>query len=251
MESDNPESKAANPLYRRPVPIDRTKHKDTRIARLSDFHFAAALQSVPVTAGEFSEAHKEYPLVFIRSGGSKLLPAVLLGLRRDENLFVKPDGGWSARYIPAFIRRYPFIFAEIGNDRLTLCFDEAYQGVGSAQGERLFDGGVETPYLKGMLDFMTAYQGDFRATEQLSRRLDELQLFNQMSAAAELKSGEKYVVQNFLMVDEAKFRKLDSMTVGRMFETGELGLVYAHLMSLSNLGRLVDLLAARPAVSLQ
>ncbi|PIV74055.1 MAG: SapC family protein, partial [Rhodocyclales bacterium CG17_big_fil_post_rev_8_21_14_2_50_68_7] len=236
-----------NPLYRRPVAIDRGRHQDLRIARLARFDFSAGAQSVPVTASEFKEAHKEFPLVFLRPGEGRIVPAVLLGLRAAENLFVGARGEWLARYLPAFIRRYPFIFAEGAGGRLALCFDEAWEGVGAADGERLFENGAETPYLKGMLDFMSAYQGEFLATERFCRQLDELGLFTPMSAAAELKTGQKFVVQNVLVVDEAKFKALDAAVASRMFQSGELGLVYAHLMSLSNLGRLIDLLAPRLA----
>lgn len=241
----SPKSAPTNPLYRRPVPVDREKHKNTRIAPLAVFDFAAGIQSVPVTLGEFGEAHKEYPIVFLRTPQAKVLPAALLGLRRNENLYVNASGAWEARYVPAFVRRYPFIFADAGNDRLTLCFDELYVGVDADTGERLFVGGVETPYLKRMLEFMSACQSDFRATEQFCKHIDELEVLTQMSAAAEMKSGEKYVIENFLVVDEAKLRGIDSVSVGRMFQSGELAFVYAHLMSLSNLGKLIDLLAAR------
>ncbi|GAB4180551.1 MAG: SapC family protein [Rhodocyclaceae bacterium] len=237
----------SSPLYRRPVAIDRERHKDIRIARLTRFDFSARAQSVPVTASEFREAHKEFPLVFVRQAGDRIVPAALLGLRAGENLFVDAAGAWGARYVPAFVRRYPFIFAQGAGGRLALCFDEAWEGVGTADGERLFENGIETPYLKGMLDFMSALQGEFLATERFCRQLDELGLFAQMSAAAELKGGQKYLVQNFLVVDETKFRAIDAQATARMFQSGELGLVYAHLMSLSNLGRLIDLLAPRIA----
>lgn len=240
-----PPQRTTNPLYRRPVAIDREKHKDARIARLTRFDFSAALQSVPVTGSEFREAHKEYPLVFLRPGGGAIVPAVLLGLRANENLFVGPGGTWLGRYVPAFLRRYPFIFAQGAENRLALCFDEAYAGFGASDGERLFENGVETPYLKGMLEFLSAYQNESRATGEFCSQLDALGLFKPMSAAAELKTGQKYVVQNFLVVDEAKFKGIDPAAAARMFQSGELGLVYAHLMSLSNLGRLIDLLAPR------
>lgn len=232
-------------LYRKPAPVDRDRHKDMRVQPIAHFGFAGGLQTVPVTASEFKEVQKEYPLVFARNAGGRALPAALLGLRRGENLFVQSSGQWNARYIPAFIRRYPFIFADSGANQFALCVDEQYEGLGQDVGERLFEDGNQSAYLKGIVEFMGAYQGDFQFTEQFCKRLEDLGLLTQMSAKAEMRTGQKFLVQNFMVADEAKLRNIDSVSIGRMFQSGELGLIYAHLMSLSNLARLIDLLAAR------
>lgn len=238
-------ARSVHSLYRKPVVVDRHKHASLRVAPVQLFDFAAGVQALPVTVSEFKEVQKEYPLVFARGQDKKLLPLALLGLRKNENLYVAGSGAWDARYVPAYIRRYPFIFSEGGEDRLTLCVDEAYKGLGTDAGEALFEEGQESPYLKRMLEFMTAYQNDFRLTGEFCKHLDDLGVLVQMSAMAEMKSGEKYVVNNFLMIDEGKLRAIDSVSVGRLFQSGELSPIYAHLMSLSNLGRLIDRLAAR------
>lgn len=242
-----PAAQSLHSLYRKPVLIDRAKHAALRVAPIELFDFAAGVQALPVTVNEFKEVQKEYPLVFARTAEKALLPLALLGLRKSENLYVNAKGEWDARYIPAYIRRYPFIFTESAGDKLTLCVDEAFSGLNSEVGEPLFQDAQESAYLKRILEFMGAYQSDFKRTIEFCRHLDELGVLIQMSAQAELKSGEKYVVNNFLMIDEAKLRTIDSVSVGRLFQSGELALVYAHLMSLSNLGRLIDRLALRSA----
>lgn len=62
-------------------------------------------------AVEFPNAAEEYSIVFAGEGDN-LLPVVLMGVREDENLYVDSDGGWSAKYIPAFVRRYP-LFSQV------------------------------------------------------------------------------------------------------------------------------------------
>lgn len=240
-------AKSLHSLYRRPVVLDRAKHGASRVAPVRRFEFAAGVQALPVTVSEFKEVQKEYPLVFARAADKKLVPVALTGLRKNENLYVAAGGAWDARYVPAYIRRYPFIFSEAGNDSLTLCMDEAYEGLDSGDGDLLFEDGRESPYLKGILEFMGAYQNDFRLTGEFCKHLDDLGVLVQMSATAEMKTGEKYVINNFLMVDEARLRAIDSVSVGRLFQSGEMALIHAHLMSLSNLGRLIDRLAARSA----
>ncbi len=238
-------TKSLHSLYRKPVVVEREKHAGLRVAALQRFDFAAGTQALPVTVNEFKEVQKEYPLVFARGADQKLIPLALLGLRKNENLYVGAGASWDARYVPAYIRRYPFIFSEAADETLTLCVDEAYSGLGAAEGEPLFDAGGESPYLKRILEFMSAYQNDFKLTAEFCKHLDSLGILVQMSAMAEMKTGEKYLVNNFLMVDETKLRAIDSLNLGRMFQSGELAMIYAHLMSLSNLGRLIDRLAAR------
>lgn len=232
-------------LYRRPVALDREKHKNLRIAQTTDFRFAAALQTIPLTVSEFREAQKEYPIVFARAGEKQVMPVGVLGLRRDENLYVKADGTWDARYLPAYVRRYPFIFGESGNERLTLLFDEAWEGIGTERGQPLFENGAETQFMKNIVEFMQAFQNDFKMTEQFCKNIDEMGLLTTMQATAEMSTGQRFVIQNFLTVDENKLRSIDSTNLGRLFQTGELALVYAHLLSISNLSRLINLLGAR------
>ena len=68
------------------------------------------------------------------------MPAALLGIRDKENLYVGQNGNWNAKYVPAFIRRYPFVFSSTDGGRFTLCLDHEFDGVNrSGLGERLFD----------------------------------------------------------------------------------------------------------------
>ena len=104
-------------FYKNPVPLNKNDHKDKKISSIGrNFMFAGETNSVILAGVEFSEAAKEYPIVFTQAG-DKVVPVALLGLRNEENLFVDGKGGWDGRYIPSFVRRYPFILAETGGDR--------------------------------------------------------------------------------------------------------------------------------------
>ena len=104
-------------FYKNPVPLNKNDHKDKKISSIGqNFMFAGQTNSVILAGVEFGEAAKEYPIVFSQAG-DKVVPVALLGLRNEENLFVDDKGGWDGRYIPSFVRRYPFILAETGGDR--------------------------------------------------------------------------------------------------------------------------------------
>jgi len=233
-------------FYEKPVALNRTAHKSAKVGAVSDFLFAAKTNSVMLTSVEFVEACKEYPVVFARAG-DKVVPVALLGLRDDENVFVDIKGKWDARYIPAFVRRYPFVLAETGGDELTVCIDEASAAFNAEAGEALFDAkGNNSAFLESALNFINAYQAQFRRTEAFVKHLETLSLFTQMSAKAEMADGRNYLLNGLMAVDEQKLLSLDKTKTQALLKTGELGWIYAHLVSLSNMSRLVDRLANRP-----
>jgi len=86
-------------------------HGDVGLMPGSDFGFAREAVAIPVVNGEFMVAMRHYPIVF--AVDEQASPIALVAMRKDQNLFVEPDGSWKAgSYIPAYVRRYPFIVME-------------------------------------------------------------------------------------------------------------------------------------------
>jgi hypothetical protein len=121
-------------FYERVVALSDQIHAQLKVRPASSFSYAARTNSVPVLGGEMFECAREYPIVFAR-GQVGPLPAVLLGLRENENLFVDAAGKWDARYVPAFVRRYPFVPATGAQGELLVCIDEASPCFSAAEGE--------------------------------------------------------------------------------------------------------------------
>jgi hypothetical protein len=186
-------------------------------------------------------------VVFTRLGG-KTVPVAMLGLRERENLFVDAEGRWLGRYVPAFMRRYPFVLAELPGQNLGVCIDEAYEGLNETEGEALFDAdGNDTPYLQGALQFLDEYQREYRRTEAFCQRLEQAGLLTEMNARADLVDGRRFTVAGLMVVDEKKLLALPDAVALSLFRSGELHLVSLHLASLSNMRRLVDRMAERKA----
>ena len=187
---------------------------------------------------------KEYPIVFTRMPNGRIVPVAMLGLRNRENLFVEEDGRWMANYIPAFVRRYPFVLAQLGGDSLGVCVDEAYAGLSEQEGEPLFDEqGRNSPVLGNALEFLQRFQQEFARTEAFCQRLEQAGLLREMNAKADLADGRSFTVNGLLVVDEPKLMALPDATALSLFRKGELHLVSMHLASLSNMQRLVDRIA--------
>jgi hypothetical protein len=222
-------------IYEKAVPVTRRDHGDVSIKSGNSYGFAKDVNSVPLMATEFDLASTEYAIVF--SGeGADVMPAALLGIRDKENLYVDEHGAWNAKYIPAFVRRYPFVFSSQDKATFTLCLDEEYPGVNRrGVGERLFDAdGERTQYLQGVLGFLQAYQAQFEASRGFCQRLVDLNLLEAMQAQFVLRSGQVITLSGFMSVNRDRLKALSGDALSRLAVRGDLDLIYAHLYSQRN-----------------
>lgn len=229
-------------LYKDAKPLAPAEHKDLSVKAGSDYSFAKGVNSVPLTAVEFAQAAAEYPLVFA-GNEENVMPAVILGVQNTENLFVDSEGKWNAKYIPAFVRRYPFVFStDESGKTFILHIDESFEGCNrEGQGERLFDSdGEQTQYLKGILNFLQDYQVRFQRTKVYCDRLKSLGLLQPMQAQFNLTSGEKRSLSGFMTVDREKLKALPSEDLATMFGNDELECTYLHLHSLRHFGSMLE-----------
>ena len=232
--------------YEKPVLLDRDKHRNRRVKPSKSFAFASRANSMYLAGAEFNEACKEYAIVFTRDAEKKIVPVAVLGWRNRENLFVDDGERWTAGYVPAFVRRYPFVLAQLQGDSLGLCMDDAYPGLHGEEGEPLFDAqGGNTPFLQNAIDFLTRYQKEFRRTADFCARVEQAGLFKEMNAKADLVDGRSFSINGLLVVDEQKLKELPDAVALSLFRSGELHLISLHLASLSNMQKLVDRMAAR------
>ncbi len=233
-------------FYEKPVAVNRDLHRLARVGSVPDFNFAAKINCVALTLVEFTEACKEYPIVFAAIG-EQHVPVALLGLRDAENLFVDATGKWDARYVPASVRRYPFVLAENAGQGWVVCIDEASSAFNAADGQPLFDrDGKNTPLLDGALNFLGAFQNEFARTNEFVKTLAQHQLLTEMAAKFDLTDGRSFVVKGLHVIDEKKLQALDGAALQSLVKSADAAWIYAHLISMSNLRRLIDRMAGRP-----
>ena len=237
-------------FYQKPVPLNADVHRNARLGTLAgDFNFARQTNSIPLAAVEFFDVARDYPIAFTGQEGGALFPIVLLGVRDAENLFVAEDGRWEGRYVPAFVRRYPFVLAEKENaDDFNVYLDESYAGFGAQDGERLFtDTGEHTPLLKQALEFLSTYQGEIKRTRLFVERLQALGLLVPRVLEIVRANQAPMVLQGFSVVDEQRLMALADADLLALAREGQLAWIYAHLMSLGNVSSLAQRLETRVA----
>ncbi|MEO8244665.1 MAG: SapC family protein [bacterium] len=239
-------------FYELVTPISHSRHADWSVAPISDYRFAAATNSVPLTIPEFLLAAQEYPIVFTFTG-EQAMPTALLGFDADKGVFIDGAGSWNARYIPAFVRRYPFVFSTSDDGQtFTLCIDEACDSIDrkGKKGERLFTGEAErTPYLSRMLDFVNAYQAEHQRTGAFGKLIAGLGLLEPHEARATVPGGETKTLAGFHVVSREKLKALPADKLAELVANDALELIYLHLQSIGNFEKLVHRLPENLAAS--
>lgn len=233
-------------FYTNPTPLDKEQHAKLALKENFGFGFTAGVNAVPVNLIEMPQICHFYPIAFSPDGNAT--PVAILGLRDNENLFLNADNSWvEETYIPAYIRRYPFIFSEIpGNDRLTLCIDNDKNVVEKGGEQAFFDkDGNPTDLSNNALEFCKSYHAAAQQTAEFSKALSDSGLLVQREAQVNVADGKRINFSGFHIVDEQKLASLDDKTFLEWREKGWLPFIYAHLFSGAQWQRLTILLNGR------
>lgn len=233
-------------FYKKPTPLDATKHGKLGLKKNFGLSFTAQVNAVPINMIEMPQICHFYPIAFSPDGNAT--PVALLGLRDNENLFVNDKGEWEANcYIPAYIRRYPFIFSEMpGNDRLTLCADMNDNVVSDSGDQKFFEkDGKPTQLAQNALEFCKSYHAAAQQTQEFSKALSDSGLLVDRQAEITIAESKKISFSGFRIVDEAKLAGLADKDFLEWRSKGWLPFLYAHLFSGAQWQRLTHMLRQR------
>jgi hypothetical protein len=239
------QTQAQLPLfYRNLVPLSSDLHVGWGLDARPDMAFARDTHAVPVTVDEFVLTQRHYPIVF--SAGENSVPLALVGLEEGRNLFVGEDGQWKAgAYVPAYLRRHPFMLAKLQPeaDVLSLVFDDSWGLLSETGTQKLFDGTEPSEITKGVLQFCEQFEQAIARTKSFMDELEKLGLL--MDGQAQIQNPgmpQPATFQGFRMVDEQKLQNIRGDQARKMVGNGMMGLVYAHLFSLSQMRELYSVL---------
>ena len=222
-------------FYKDLAPLSSVDHADFRVRPLDNAEFLVNQHAVPLTSDEFVSASRYFPIVF--SSGENPVPLALMGLNEGINIFVDDQGKLiNPVYVPAYIRRYPFLLARLNPDSedLSLCFDPTSAAIGKFEdGDALFEDGKPTEPVNGILEFCKNFEEAGQRTGFFVEELQKADLLMDGEVAIQPEGSDKpYVYRGFQMVDENKLRELRGDVLRKMMQNGILGLIFAHLFSL-------------------
>lgn len=223
------------------VPITLDQHKNVKIKPLSHFGFAKNLHIASVMVHEFSRAAATYPVVFLEDKErDQFRPVVLMGLQPGENLFVNEEGRWKSSYVPAIIRRYPFILAKTQDaDRFTVCLDADSDLVNEAEGQPLFnEKGEPTAVVENVKKYLGELQVMEKLTQDFCRTLAEKNLFTPLNMRVREDNQVKNIAGCYV-INEERLNNLSDESFLALRAKRYLAPIYAHLSSLAQIERLL------------
>lgn len=239
---DKPTAASQLPVfYENPVPISKERHGDKQIIANDASRFSRRSNAIPINLTEFADVSRHYPIAF--ATGADPFPVAIVGLRDGENLFVNPEGAWDAGiYIPAYVRRYPFIFMSgDAGKTLTLGLDEVDGVVGEEGGLPLFDeDGEPSEHTKGALEFCRNYNNAVAPTQAFTQALVKNGLLVERQANIAKADGEKLNLTGFQLIDAQKALSLEAATLTEWWKSGWAQAIVAHQISLLNWSSLAD-----------
>jgi hypothetical protein len=224
-------------IYDRVKPLNADEHSEWKIKSPENYGFAQDISLAPLLCAEFLQASLHYPIVFVAGEDDTPVPVVILSLESDKNNYLSQDLSWNSEYIPAFIRRYPFVFTRSkDNDEYYLCIDEAFEGVGlSVEGKSLFDEQKQpSEYTKGVLDFVSQYQLEHEKTRKICKLLHEFNLFDRKQLASKTNEmqSEEVRLSGFYTIDRSRLATLRDSSLLELVKNGSYELICNHLASL-------------------
>ena len=227
--------------------LNNVEHRDLKVATERAARFGDDVMKTPVFPFEFRNVQAFYPILFQQDGNGGHTPMALFGFQERENLFLT-ETGWDAAYIPAMLRREPFL---IGFQDTTvngkqervrvLSLDMDHPRVNADTGEALFQPfGGRTPFLDEAADLLETIHDGLGQNHDFVGALRQHDLLEAVTFEIALDDGSKNQLLGFDCINEQKVQALAGSVLGEFNEKGLLMPLFMVLASMANIARLVE-----------
>jgi hypothetical protein len=223
-------------FYNDLMPLNSRDHGTWNARVVDKASWIGNQHAIPLTVDEFGQAQRHFPIVF--SAGDNPVPLALMGLNEGVNVFFDAEGTQvDDSYVPAYIRRYPFLLAKLKPDaeEMSLCFDPSSDLLGEFEdGQALFADGQPSEHTKSLLGFCEQFEQAGARTQSFMEEITNAGLLMEGEVAIQQndKPDQPYVYRGFKMINQEKLREIEGDKLKTWNEIGLLPLIYAHLFSL-------------------
>lgn len=222
-------------FYNDLMPLNSRDHATWKAKNADAAPWLIGQHAIPLTAEEFPQAARHYPIIF--ASGDNPVPLALMGLNEGVNVFVDEEGKVTQPvYIPAYVRRYPFLLAKLNpsSDELSLCFDPSSGLLGdSEEGQALFTDGQPSEMTQAALAYCEQFEQAGQRTQAFIDELKKHDLLMEGEVAIQQPGNDQpFVYRGFQMVNQEKLREVRGDVLRGWAQSGLLPLLYAHLFSL-------------------
>ena len=239
-------------FYNDLMPLNSRDHSSYKTRPTDSADWLVGQHAIPLTVDEFVQAQRDFPIVF--SSGDSPMPLALMGLNEGVNTFVSEEGKIEEPiYIPAYIRRYPFMLARLNanTDELSLCFDPTSKSVGDFdEGNTLFEDDKPSETTQGILNFCEQFEQAGQRTRLFFEELNKHNLLmeGEVAITQPEQSDKPFIYRGFKMVNQDKLKDLRGDVLRGWNQNGLLPIIFAHLFSLDKMRQIFARQAERGLV---
>ncbi|WP_417450136.1 SapC family protein [Kordiimonas sp.] len=226
--------------------LDNVEHHNLKVKPERGAVFGDNVNQALVFPNEFRDLQREYPILFRKNAEGAFQAVALLGLDRDENLYLGGDG-WDANYIPAVLARGPFSIglqrgdgasATEADAKIQIDLDNA--AVNTQEGHPLFlPQGGNAPYLEYIIAVLRTLHDGIGVAKMFFDALDSLKLIEPVTLEVKISETRQYTVPDVYSISEEKFQNLPADELNKLHKSGLLAPCYWVQSSLDNIRQLV------------
>jgi hypothetical protein len=222
-------------------------HQDLRIITDHAAKYGDNVMYAMTFPFEFRSIQAHYPIFFHRDDKGDYYPVALFGFKEGENLFLD-ESGWNADYIPAMIRREPFLIGyqgsedqdEAGKARV-MSIDMDHPRVSQDRGEAVFRPlGGRTPYLEDAATLMEEIYGGYVHNKTFVAALEEHELIESVTLGITLNDDSQNQLLGFFAINEEKVEQLPGSVLEQFSQQKILMPLFMILASTGNVRNLIE-----------
>ncbi len=222
--------------------LNNVDHQHLRVCMKHGAAYGDAVNVTLVWPSEFEQLQREYVILFRRRPDGGFRSVALLGLDRDENLYLDGDR-WDARYVPAAHARGPFLIREddangAHNPKVFIDLDHPRLVF---EGNPIFlEHGGNAPALETAIVALQTIRAGNHANEAMFIVLQQLDLLAPVTLNLALGEGRGYDIEDCFVIDGERMRTLDPAALATLYASGFLQPVIWAMSSLGNAPYLIS-----------
>jgi hypothetical protein len=229
------------------VLLNNIEHHDLHVALGHSAAFGDAVNQTLIFPTEFEDAQREYPILFQRADDGRYQAVVLLGLDRDENLYLEQNG-WTGRYVPAIHQRGPFLigFQEREGHRepmihVDLDHPRIHRGEKEGSQPLFLAQGGNAPYLDHEIRVLRVIHDGLEVGQSMYAAFEEHQLIEPVRLQISLDETTRYDLTDYYTIGAERLQQLDGAALEKLHRAGFLRAAFNVVQSMGNISRLIDM----------
>jgi len=222
--------------------LNMQRHGEKKL-NVTDYSWADSLTTLPVALSEVHDITCSFPVVFTDEEKPRLVMVTAAG--NGRNLGLDAEGKWTERYVPGFLRRYPFYLSRVPGkegeeEQMVLAIDESSGCMNDKEGVPLFEDGQPAPYVRQMVTFIGTLEKEMLATAEMGKEFKDAGILETKEFTLEQNGEKKVLVEGFLAVNREKLNELSDYRLAKWARLGYIGIIDQHFHSFKNMRRLLE-----------